>query len=466
MVPPNSLAERYGKLQVIGTVYPSLGLAAIGAVAEEGGHEVKLIDCEAIGLTYDDLEKEIRAYQPQMIGLQTFCNTIQRTLEIARRVKENVSSDIKIVFGGVQATFFPEEYAANKNVDFVVVGEGEIIFKNLLDALVKNSTDFYHIPGLVWKKDGQIITNPPEKLIQNLDILPFPARHLFDWKLYHPSAQLRGKKTSLIITSRGCPFSCGFCFSHKTFGRTYRFMSPGRVIEEIKFLKEKYGVDGLQFYDDTLTLNKERIIKLCDLMISEKINLPWSCFTRVDCVTEELLKKMKAAGCYQIFYGVEAGNQRLLNLISKGITIEQIRNAFKWTRSADIEALASFIIGLPTETVEEARASVKFAKEINADYAHWELFTPYPGTNLYDIALAHGRLLTTDLNKYSPWSDDPVYLPFGRTIEELKETKRWIYRQFYMRPFFVLRRLRSLLHLPFIRILKLVKGGLIMIFSK
>jgi anaerobic magnesium-protoporphyrin IX monomethyl ester cyclase len=189
VVPPNSLAERYGKLKFVGTVYPSLGLAAIGAVAEANGHEVKLVDCEAIGLSYDDLEKEIRAYQPELIGLQTFCNTIQRTLEIAKRVKEKIDPNIKIVFGGVQATFFPEEYVADKNVDFVVVGEGEIIFKNLLDALKNNATDFSNINGLVWKKDGQAITNPPEKLIENLDILPFPARHLFDWKLYHPSAQ-------------------------------------------------------------------------------------------------------------------------------------------------------------------------------------------------------------------------------------------------------------------------------------
>ncbi len=466
VVPPNSLAERYGKLQGVGTTYPSLGLAAIGAVAEAGDHEVRLIDCEAAGLTHNDLEEKIRAYQPQIIGLQTFCNTIGRTLEISKRVKENISTDIKVIFGGVQATFFPKEYIADKNVDFVVVGEGEIIFKNLLDALEKNSTDFSHINGLVWKKNGQIVVNPPEKLIENLDILPFPARHLFDWKLYHSSAQLRGKKTSLIITSRGCPYNCGFCFSHKTFGRTYRYMSSGRVIEEIKFLKEKYNVDGLQFYDDTLTFNKARITELCDLMIAEKINLPWSCFTRVDCVTEELLKKMKAAGCYQIFYGVEAGNQRLLNLMSKGITIEQIKNAFSWTNNAGIEALASFIIGLPTETKEEARDSVKLAKEIEAAYAHWELFTPYPGTNLYKIALEYGRLLTTDLSKYSPWRDEPVYLPYGRTTEELKETKQWIYRQFYLRPFFFIRLIRSLLNLPFGRIVKLIHGGLIMTFRK
>ena len=466
VVPPNSLEERYGKLKFVGTMYPSMGLAAVGAIAEKEGHRVKVIDCEAEGLSYNDLEPRIKEFQPDLIGMQTFCNTINRALEIAKRVKENIDSNMKIVLGGVQATLFPNEYIQNRFVDFIVVGEGEIIFKNLLDALANNNSDLTKILGLAWKKDSQTIVNPPEKLITDLDQLPLPARHLFDLSKYFPSAQLRGKRTFHIVTSRGCPFNCGFCSCHKTFGRSYRFMSARRAIEEIKFLKDKYNIDGLHFYDDTLTINKERIAELCDKMIAEKINLPWACFTRVDCVDEKLLRKMKQAGCYQIFYGVECSNQRLLDIVNKGITIEQIKNAFKWTKQAGIEALASFIIGLPTETEEEARQTVNLAIEIDADYAHWEIFTPHPGTNLYQIALEHGKLLTTDLNKYSPWSDEPVYLPNNRTVEELKKTKDWIFRKFYLRPWFLVRRLRGLARLPLNRVVKLVQSGLLMAFSK
>ena len=466
IVPPNSLEERYGKLKFVGTMYPSMGLAAIGAIAEASGYPVKIIDCEALNYTYEDLEQEIKFLKPDVIGIQTFCNTINRALEIGKRVKKNIDPNIKIVLGGVQATLFPEEYIKNPFVDFIIIGEGETIFKNLLDALENKQTDFINMAGLAWKKNNKPVINQLEKLIENLNTLPFPARHLFDLTKYFPSAQLRGKKTFHIITSRGCPFNCGFCSCHKTFGRSYRFISTKRVVEEIKYLIKNYQIDGLHFYDDTLTVNKPRIIELCNKMIAEKINLPWACFTRVDCVDEEVLKKMAKAGCYQIFYGVEAGNQRMLDVMNKGITIEQIKKAFEWTKKYKIEALASFILGVPTETLDDTRQSLEFAKEIKADFAHWEIYTPHPGTNLYKIALENGQLLTTDLNKYSPWSDEPVYVAHGRTVEELKKTKKWVYRKFYMRPLFILKRLRNLLRLPPSRIFKLIHSGLVMTFSK
>lgn len=466
VVPPNSLEERYGKLKAVGTMYPSMGLATIGAVAEKVGFQVKVIDCEAIGMGYAELEEKIKEYQPALIGMQTFCNTINKALEIAWRVKEHIDKDIKIVLGGVQATLFPEKYAENPAVDFVVKGEGEIIFENLLNALEEGRKEFGEIKGLVWKNNGEVVSNQPEKLIEDLDSQPYPARHLFDPQYYHPSAQLRGKRTVHIVTSRGCPFNCGFCSCHKTFGRSYRFMSTKRVIDEIKYLIKEYNVDGLHFYDDTLTVNKGRIIELCDAMLREGINLPWACFTRVDCVTKELLQKMKEAGCYQIFYGVESADQRLLDLMSKGITLDKIRKAFKWTNEVGIEPLASFIIGLPTETEEEAKNTAAFAKEIDAAFAHWEIFTPHPGTNLFKIALENGKLLTTDLNKYSPWGDEPVYLPNGRSIEEIKKTKDWIFRQFYFRPGFLLKRIKNILKLPPDRIWKLFKSGLVMVFSR
>src|SRR3989344_3934335 len=219
IVPPNSLEERYGKLKFVGTMYPSMGLAAIGAIAEASGYPVKIIDCEALNYTYEDLEQEIKFLKPDVIGIQTFCNTINRALEIGKRVKKNIDPNIKIVLGGVQATLFPEEYIKNPFVDFIIIGEGETIFKNLLDALENKQTDFTNMAGLAWKKNNKPVINQLEKLIENLNPLPFPARHLFDLTKYFPSAQLRGKKTFHIITSRGCPFICGFCSCHKTFGR-------------------------------------------------------------------------------------------------------------------------------------------------------------------------------------------------------------------------------------------------------
>ena len=179
VVPPNSMEERYGKLKFVGTMYPSMGLAAIGAITEQAGFSVKVIDCEAENLGYDELEEKIKVYKPDIIGMQTFCNTINRALEIAKRVKENINPKIKIVLGGVQATLFPQKYINNKFIDFIVVGEGEIVFENLLNAL-ENKTDFSHIKGLAWKKEQNFFVNPLEEHIKDIDALPFPARHLFD----------------------------------------------------------------------------------------------------------------------------------------------------------------------------------------------------------------------------------------------------------------------------------------------
>ncbi len=466
VVPPNSLKERYGSLKYVGTMYPSIGLASIAAIAEKMRCQVKVVDCEAMGFSYEKLEQEIREFSPGLIGMQAFCNTINRALEIAGRVKNNVNRQIKIVLGGVQATLFPEEYCKNEFVDFVVKGEGEIIFKNLIQALENNSADFSGINGLVWKKGKELVSNKNEKMIDDLDPLPFPARHLFSLDKYHPSAQIRGRRVFHIVTSRGCPYRCGFCSCHETFGRTYRFMSAKRVIAEIKYLADTYRMDSIHFYDDTFTIHKARTLELCEAMIRNKVALPWACFTRVDVIDRELLRKMRKAGCYQIFYGVESGSQRLLDLISKGITLEQLRFAFKATKEEGIEALGSFIIGLPTETRQESLQTINFARELDADFAHWEIYTPHPGTNLFDIALKNGKLLSQDWNKFTTWSDEPVYLPNGRGADELKALKKKGYRDFYLRPSFILGRLKGLMKLPPSRVIKLIQSGVSISLSK
>ena len=243
-----------------------------------------------------------------------------------------------------------------------------------------------------------------------------------------------------MMTSRGCPFRCSYCTSHLTFGKSFRYHGPQRVIREMFELKEKYGADTIQFYDETFTLNRGRVSQLCGEILKQKLKIPWACFTRVNLVDEELLKKMRSAGCYQIFYGVEAATQRLLNIIKKDITLEQIENAFKWTRRAGIETLASFMIGLPTETKEEALKTIDLAIKINADYAQWQKTTPFPGTELYDICEKYGKILTKDWTKFTAWNNI-VYVTSGRTKEDILEIERLAFRRFYLRPSYILKRL-------------------------
>jgi anaerobic magnesium-protoporphyrin IX monomethyl ester cyclase len=454
--PPNSQQERYGKLSDVGTLYPPLGLAYIAAVAEKHA-EVKVIDCEAMGYSYGDIGRIAQEFNYDLVGMPTYCTTINRCYRVAEIIKK-LNAHAKIVLGGAQVTLEPKKTVDNKNIDFGVYGEGEISFEKLLIALKTNQNKFSQINGLIWKNRGKIKINPPQKNIKDLDELPFPARHLFPMGKYHSSANLRGKRTLNIITSRGCPYMCAYCAGSLIFGKTHRYHGTEKVIEELKELKEKYGADDIQFFDETFTANRKRVIDLCNKMIEHKLNIEWSCFTRVNLVDKEVLTKMKRAGCYLIFYGLESGSQRLLNLIRKGNTLDQARRAIKMTHQAGIETWASFMLGLPSETKEESLETIKFAIEVDPTFVQFPIATPYPGTEMFNLANKYGKILTDNLDDYTAW-DNVVFISNGRTVGDIRNIVRDAYRRFYLRPGYMVRRTRSVLKLPPSKIISLVKGA-------
>ncbi|MDD4979749.1 MAG: radical SAM protein [Candidatus Omnitrophica bacterium] len=433
IVPNTDKQVRYGKLSKLGSYLPSLGIAYISAVVEKEGYEVSIIDAEVNNYSDEEVMKEVSRLHPGVIGFQTFYNTIDSCFRLANRIKA-YNKDIIIVFGGIQSTLFPEETLNNHYVDYVVMGEGEIIFKNLLKHIY-SAEEANKIKGLVYRDNNKIIKNPREENIMDLDSLPLPARHLFPMDLYRSSGNLRGKRNLHIMSSRGCPFSCAFCESHMTFGKTNRFHGTDRVIQELIILRDIHGADAIQFYDESFTLNKERVYNLCDQMRKRKINLPWSCFTRVNLIDLDLLKAMKAAGCYQIFFGVESGVPRLLKLINKLHTLEQVKKAFELTNRVRIQSTASFILGLPTETSEEASQTIAFAKEIKPTFANFLLFCPFPGTDIYDISLKNGNILEKDTSKWSNFNENQiVYLTHGREKKDILQSVKKGYREFYLRP--------------------------------
>lgn len=434
IIPNTDKRIRYGKLSELGSYLPSLGISYIAAVAEKEGHEVSIIDAEIRNYSDEEIIKEVSKLDLEVVGFQTFYNTINSCLRLAHKIK-TYNKNIIIVFGGIQSTLFPEDTLSNPNVDYVVMGEGEIVFKNLLKNL-NSSEELCKVKGLAYRgSDNKIIRTNREGNIMNLDELPIPARHLFPMSLYKSSANLRGRRNLHIMSSRGCPFSCAFCESHMTFGKTNRFHSTNRIVQELIILKDTYGADAIQFYDESFTLNKERVYKLCDEMVKQKINLPWSCFTRVNLIDIDLLKAMKSAGCYQIFFGVESGVPRLLKLVNKKHTLEQVKKALEITNKVKIQSTASFILGLPTETTEEALQSIEFAKEINPTFVNFLLFCPFPGTDIYDISLKNGEILERDASKWSNFNENQVvYLPYGRKKEEILQIVKKAYRKYYLRP--------------------------------
>jgi len=243
-----------------------------------------------------------------------------------------------------------------------------------------------------------------------------------------------------------------------TFGKTHRFMSTGKVMGEIQQLIEEFGADGIQFYDETFTMNRPRVMELMDAMLEEKLSIPWTCFTRVNLVDQELLDKMAEAGCYQVFYGIESGVQRLLDLIKKDHTLDQARQAVRMTHRAGMESVAAFMLTLPTETEEETEQTIRFALEIDPDYVYWLTTTPYPGTPLYEQALAGGTIINHDWQHYTVFNDI-VYVPHGRNPDEIKKKLRQAYRRFYLRPKYLARRMKSFARLPPKKVASLIASG-------
>ncbi len=457
VVPPSTIEERYGDFEEAGAVYPSMGLAYIAAVAEEAGHDVQVIDAEASEMNFHDITMAFEKFRPDIVGMQTFCANLPRCYKVAKIAKE-MDSGTRVVLGGVQATLFPQDQFLNPDIDVVVRGEGEQTFVELLRAWSDNQ-DLNSIPGLVFRDEsGEIRETPPRPILKSLDDLPFPALHLFPMDKYHSSAQLRGNRTLHLLTSRGCPYNCSYCSGDLIFGRSFRFRSPEVVIRDIKRLVEDYQADSLQFYDETFSVNRDRVFQLCDAMDQAGLHLPWACFTRVDLVDAELLQRMKASGCYQIFFGVETGVPRLLKMIRKGTTLDQARNAFALTRKIGIETVASFMLTLPTETEAETWQSIDFGIELDPDYVYWLTFVPYPGNELAEIAHQSGTIINDDPTTYNVFNEI-VYVPEGRSVDEIKRTVARAYRKFYLRPRYIIRQVGKLFRLPPAKAWSLIKGG-------
>ena len=440
-------ADRYGKaLGKLGPTCEPLGLAYLAAAIRDE-HDVSIVDIPALRWDYEKLISHIREEKPDVVGLSIMTPWYLKTKEMIKVIRDNFK-DLKIVVGGPHVTVFPElTLEEDENIDFAMYGEAELSFKNLLEA-IEGKRDFKDVDGLVYRDNG-INKNKPIDFEKDLDKIPMPARDLLPMDKYKAAPTYYLELPSfLILSSRGCPFACSYC--SKVSGKMYRHHSVDRVIKEVKLLIDDYGAREIIFRDDTFTVDKRFTRELCEKMIDEGIHkkIRWTCMTRANLVNPEILKLMKKAGCWSMHYGIESASQRLLNLIRKGITVEQARNAIKWTREAGIETKAFFMLGLPSETREESLETIKFAKEIGADWIQVTVTTPYPGTELFERAKEDGTLKSTDWEHYQTWAGwsdtDLVYLPKGRTAKDLKGLQKRAMRSFYFRPKFIFNRLKDL----------------------
>jgi len=464
---PYFLEERYGKLASVGATLPHLGLLMLGAVLRNAGHRIRILDASAQSTGYEYTLKEVKKFNPDIIALTAVTPSIIKTVKLASMIKDLYPS-IPIVIGGPHLTAVPEQTLSDYHVfDYGVVGEGENTIIELVEALSAGKTPS-NISGLAFRENGKVHFSPPRPTIKDLDVLPFPAWDLLDGfpVRYHP-ALFKYKKlpSTHIISARGCPNKCIFCDT-SVFSRQIRFHSSEYVLEMIGYLIKKFGIKEIIFEDDQFLIKKKRVARICEGILKAKWNISWCCSGRVNSVNDPgLLRLMKRSGCWQISYGIESGNQKILDFAKKAITIDQIEKAVRLTHKAGILSKGYFIFGLPYETEETMKKTIRFANSIPLNDISAFTLTPFPGSEMYDIAEQHGTI-EKDFEKMNLL--DVVYIPNGLSKEKLLYYQQQFMKEFYLRPRIIGNYLRRLLANPLnvFNMIKAFSGFLNSVFGK
>jgi len=407
------------------SLMPPLELISLGAVAREWhGAEVQLIDAIAEKLDGESTMKRIHQFAPNLIVSITGFECFEEDMDMSRLIKKN-NEQAKLVLFGHYATTFPKETLTHSSADFVIMGEGDLIFHDLLTSLF-GSKPLTEVKGVVYKSEEQFVVQGAGERIPNPNELPIPCYDLLPKEAYYEP--LMARPYGMIQTSRGCPYQCNFCV--KSYGSKLTTLSVDRMIKEIKLWKQLHDIRSLRFIDDTFTVDKKRVIELCKRMIEEQFDLKWACLSRTDNIDRELLEWMKRAGCYRIYFGMESGSKRMLEMYHKKFTLEESLEAFSLCREENIESAAFFMSGHPQESEDDFQKTLAFVRKSELNFASFNPLTPYPGTSLF-TELREG--LDFSIYPYqNTWKDKTVYQQFTKR-------KKTFYRKFYLRPSYVLK---------------------------
>ncbi|MGD0172538.1 MAG: radical SAM protein [Halobacteriota archaeon] len=434
LVNPPDIKSKYK--DVLGLTAPPLGLAYIGAVLEENDVKVTILDAPALDMDFQGYQRELANKHVDLLGVQTTTPTIKQALTVGKITKE-LYPECMVTMGGYHATFMPEQVLReNDFVDVVVRNEGEFATLELVDA-IENEKPLRNIDGINYRDGDRLVQTPKRRPIEDLDALPFPARHLLPMSEY----MLFGRKQVLatMICSRGCPMGCSFCASSAMHGRRVRFRSPENAVREMEQVVDEYKVRMVGFMDDTFTLFPKWVHSFCTGIISRGIDVVWGCTARVDRFNKELLSQMWKAGCRTLLFGVESGNQTILDNVQKGTKVGQAKRAFKTAKDIGMHTIASMTLGMPGENKTTIDETIGFAKQVNPDYALFSLATPYPGTKFYELASKMGLIRIKDWTHFTLLT--PVIETVDLTLRELQDTQREAFKEFYLRPNYLFKQL-------------------------
>ncbi|MFH1445136.1 MAG: radical SAM protein [Nanoarchaeota archaeon] len=449
--PPITDAERFSKdfeaLKEVKTITPPLGLCYLAGMLEKNGFNVEIIDamlhCGIHNWSFERLINEIAKRKPDIVCITATTVTIQTAAKIAKNLK-GFENGVKIIVGGPHVSVIPEMTMKEfPEFDIGVIGEGEFTLLELVRQMEREKP-LDDVSGIIFRKCNKLVKTNARPLTNDIDNIPFPARHLlYDISLYKHTPGLYKRVPHIhMITSRGCPFRCVFCASNAIFGKTSRFHSTDYVMSEIKHVIEKHRAKELVLYDDMFTVNHKRVEEICNAIIKEKLDIVWSSQGRVNSVNKELLALMKKAGCWSISYGIESGDQEILNLMKKGITLDQVKKAVKWSKELDMYVRGFFMLGNAGETKETIEKTINFASSLNLDLSQFSITTPFPGTELWETAKQYGEF------KYKDWSDfntmAPLFVPNGLTADYLVSKTSEAFRRCHLKPKYILKRMLAM----------------------
>jgi len=435
---------------------PHLGLAYLGAVSEQRGDEVRIYDGD---VEEQPVEEIVREFRPHIVGITANTPQVMAAWRTAAAIK--ALADVPVVLGGPHVSIVSEdldfESVGRPEVDIVVRGEGETIWIELchrLEDFLRDQPEFSSaalmhssanvwggLPGITYQtSDGELLRHPDHPPIADLDALPWPAYHLFNMERYtnlQPTVdRVEGARSFSIMTSRGCPYRCSFC-SQSIMPVRWRARSPQNVLAEWQHLVEDLGAEEIGVLDDSANIRRQRLHALCDLLIEHKLNhVPWIFVNgiRANLADRELLAHMKAAGLKRTAFGVESGDQVILNSINKRTDLDTIHQAFRNAQEVGVETIGFFIIGLPGESEETMERTIRFAIELDPLVANFSMMTPFPGTKVYEQVKREGRLLMETWEDYVFFEGRARYEMGDMTVELLERKWREAYRRFYLRP--------------------------------
>jgi radical SAM superfamily enzyme YgiQ (UPF0313 family) len=421
-----------------------ISLPSTAALLRREGHEVLILDATARDMTIDEVLGAAGAFAADLALVNVSTPTFHDDAAAAAALKENFPGLFTAAFG-VHVTALPEESLRRSAFDAVIRGEPEVTAAALAAAVAEGDS-LEGVTGISFRRpkggdrpEEELVNNADRPFFEDLDSLPPPALDLVEHELY--PAPVSGEPHTLIITSRGCPYHCTFCSAHIYYGTRLRLRAPALIVDEIEQVQERDGINLFTFWSDTFTLKREHVVEICRELRARSLKVRWMCNSRVDRVDPELLRMMAEAGCQVISYGVESGAQEILENIKKRTTVKQIIDAFAWTREAGISSAAHVILGLPGETPETIELTLKLVRRIKPDYVQYYGAIPFPGTAFLEEARARGWLLTEN------WADfeigNSIVSTPALSSEELDRWRRHAYLSFYLRPSYMLQRIRE-----------------------